>query len=263
MKIAFIKPNIGRLEHSLYVDEGRSYLVSELDLTQNLAYLQPAEVDYYTQPRRESEVSLVEVYARQAITGGEKAYGELNILSQVTGYHKIEWNTHQRLGTGLLDMPQNEFQTTGYWLMLGEEVIEVLRQGQQWNSDPNDYGPNWEIKRNAARDRDGYAVDFFRRPVRVAGGASQLRGGEVLRHVGLYGFRRTYLLKLAALEPSGRERELSLEQLRPMEHGCRIRVVETDYRIVGVDRPEDIEKAERLLIAESERLKQTEKEARP
>ncbi len=113
------------------------------------------------------------------------------------------------------------------------------------------------------RDRDGYAVDFFRRPVRVAGGASQLRGGEVLRHVGLYGFRRTYLLKLAALEPSGRERELSLEQLRPMEHGCRIRVVETDYRIVGVDRPEDIEKAERLLIAESERLKQTEKEARP
>jgi DEAD/DEAH box helicase domain-containing protein len=142
---------------AVYIHEGRSYLVSELDLTQNLAYLQPAEVDYYTQPRRESEVSLVDIFAQQPVTGGEKAYGELNIISQVTGYHKIEWNTHQRLGTGMLDMPQNEFQTTGYWLTLGEEIIQTLRDNQQWNSDPNRYGPNWEIKRNAARDRDGYA----------------------------------------------------------------------------------------------------------
>jgi DEAD/DEAH box helicase domain-containing protein len=149
---------------AVYIHEGRSYLVSELDLTQNLAYLQPAEVDYYTAPRRESEVSLVEVYARQAVTGGEKTYGELDIISQVTGYHKIEWNTHQRLGTGVLDMPKNEFQTTGYWLTLGEEIVEFLRENQQWNSDPNDYGPNWEIKRNAARDRDGYACRNCGRP---------------------------------------------------------------------------------------------------
>jgi len=109
------------------------------------------------------------------------------------------------------------------------------------------------------RDRDGYAVDFFRRP--PADSKVQLRGGETLRHVGLYAFRRAYLLELAAQEPARRERELSLEQLRPLEDGCRIRVIRTDYRIVGVDRPEDIEKAEKLLAAEAGRLTQPEKEA--
>ena len=128
-------------------------------------------------------------------------------------------------------------------------------------------------------DGEGYAADFFRRPGSgsglsvsttlpggpapaadadaesqgwSAGAASGTRGKEVLRHVGLYGFRRAYLLQLAAMEPTRREREMSLEQLRPLESGCRIRVIKTDYRIVGVDRPEDIAKAERLLLAEQE-----------
>ncbi|MEN8242797.1 MAG: DEAD/DEAH box helicase [Chloroflexota bacterium] len=140
---------------AVYMHEGRNYLVSDLDLAQNLAYLRPAQVDYYTQPRRDSEVSLVETYTTQPITGGQKAYGELNIISQVTGYQKIEWNTHQRVGIGNLEMPENEFQTTGYWLMLGEQIVEQLRESSQWNSAPNDYGPNWEIKRNSARQRDG------------------------------------------------------------------------------------------------------------
>jgi len=102
------------------------------------------------------------------------------------------------------------------------------------------------------RGGDGFALDFFRRP--EVDMASKAESGEILRHIGLYAFRRPYLLELAALEPTRRERDLNLEQLRPLENGCRIRVVETDERIVGVDRPEDIAKAERLLLAEKEAL---------
>jgi 3-deoxy-manno-octulosonate cytidylyltransferase (CMP-KDO synthetase) len=101
---------------------------------------------------------------------------------------------------------------------------------------------------------DGLAIDFFRRPAAGADGASGFPNAQILRHIGLYGFRRAYLLKLAAMEPTRRERDMSLEQLRPLENGCRIRVVPTDYRIVGVDRPEDIAIAERLLRAEKEAL---------
>jgi 3-deoxy-manno-octulosonate cytidylyltransferase (CMP-KDO synthetase) len=68
----------------------------------------------------------------------------------------------------------------------------------------------------------------------------------------LYAFRRRYLLELAGLEPTARERTLGLEQLRALEHGCRIKVVETRYHCVGVDRPEDLKKAEQLLAAEKE-----------
>jgi 3-deoxy-manno-octulosonate cytidylyltransferase (CMP-KDO synthetase) len=120
-------------------------------------------------------------------------------------------------------------------------------------------------------DTQGYAVDFFRQPMKddisesnvihMAGATSKPQSQKVLRHIGLYGFRRAYLLQLAALEPTGRERALGLEQLRPLKHGCRIKVIETDYRCLGVDRPEDIEKAERLLVAEAECMKQTEREA--
>ncbi|MEJ2757156.1 MAG: DUF1998 domain-containing protein [Anaerolineales bacterium] len=120
------------------------------------AYLVPAELDYYTQPRREQQVSLVNVFAQAPATGATKAYGELRITSQVTGYHKIEWHTHQRLGVGVLDMPIKEFETTGYWIGLDEHTVQVLRDQNLWNSDPNRYGPNWPQQRDAARQRDNY-----------------------------------------------------------------------------------------------------------
>ncbi len=142
---------------AVYMHEGQTYLVEELDLVQSLAYLRPAEVDYYTQPRRESEVALVQTFESANVAGGVKAYGELTITSKVTGYHKIEWHTHQRLGIGELEMPENQFETTGYWLALGESTVGALREQNLWNSDPNRYGANWTQQRDAARQRDSYA----------------------------------------------------------------------------------------------------------
>jgi 3-deoxy-manno-octulosonate cytidylyltransferase (CMP-KDO synthetase) len=65
--------------------------------------------------------------------------------------------------------------------------------------------------------------------------------------VGIYAFRAAFLQEFARL-PQGRlEREESLEQLRALEHGHGIRVVETGYRGFGVDTPEDLERAHALL----------------
>jgi 3-deoxy-manno-octulosonate cytidylyltransferase (CMP-KDO synthetase) len=99
-------------------------------------------------------------------------------------------------------------------------------------------------------DDEGYALDFSRRAsVGEAGGSPK---GSILKHVGLYAYRRSYLLGLASLEPTARERSLGLEQLRPLENGFRIKVVETEYVSHGVDRPEDLERAEMLLRAREE-----------
>jgi 3-deoxy-manno-octulosonate cytidylyltransferase (CMP-KDO synthetase) len=68
----------------------------------------------------------------------------------------------------------------------------------------------------------------------------------VLRHVGLYVYRRDFLLTLASLARTPLERIESLEQLRALEHGYRIRVVETPYTSVSVDTPEDLERVRRL-----------------
>jgi 3-deoxy-manno-octulosonate cytidylyltransferase (CMP-KDO synthetase) len=74
-------------------------------------------------------------------------------------------------------------------------------------------------------------------------------GGAVRRwaHQGLYGYRRATLLRLAALPPTPLERAESLEQLRALENGIRIRCVPTAHASIGIDTPEDLERAEALL----------------
>src|SRR5262245_46368591 len=73
------------------------------------------------------------------------------------------------------------------------------------------------------------------------------------KHIGLYGYRRTFLLKFATLAQTPLERTESLEQLRALEHGYRIQTVETQYDSVGVDTPEDLERVRRQLMAEPAR----------
>ena len=68
---------------------------------------------------------------------------------------------------------------------------------------------------------------------------------------GLYVQRREFLLKVAALEPTPLERAEALEQLRVLEHGFSIRMVETRHDSIGVDTPEDLERVRRLLTADA------------
>jgi 3-deoxy-manno-octulosonate cytidylyltransferase (CMP-KDO synthetase) len=97
-------------------------------------------------------------------------------------------------------------------------------------------------------DRGGYALYFSRAPIPHVLDAR--RGWPPFyKHVGLYAYRRSALLVLASLDRTPLERAESLEQLRALEHGIRIRAVETTYDSVGVDVPADLERVRRLLAA--------------
>lgn len=65
-------------------------------------------------------------------------------------------------------------------------------------------------------------------------------GYKVYKHVGIYAYRRSFLLKYAALQPTPLERAESLEQLRALENGYKIKVLESDFQGIGVDTPEDL-----------------------
>jgi 3-deoxy-manno-octulosonate cytidylyltransferase (CMP-KDO synthetase) len=97
-------------------------------------------------------------------------------------------------------------------------------------------------------DRGGFALYFSRAPIPHA---RDPRGGwpPLYKHVGLYAYRRSALLVLASLEPTPLERAEALEQLRALEHGIRVKAVETAYDSLGVDTPEDLEQVRRLLTA--------------
>ena len=70
-------------------------------------------------------------------------------------------------------------------------------------------------------------------------------------HIGLYVYRRETLLKLAASPAARLERAESLEQLRALANGIRIRVVETSHLAAGVDTPEDLERVRQLMLVSS------------
>lgn len=93
-------------------------------------------------------------------------------------------------------------------------------------------------------DRAGYALYFSRSTIPYR---RQAGGPRPLKHIGVYGYQRATLLRLAALPPSPLETSESLEQLRALENGIRIRVLETRHPVPGVDTPEDLERVERLL----------------
>ena len=61
-----------------------------------------------------------------------------------------------------------------------------------------------------------------------------------LKHIGIYGYKRDFLLDYAKMAPTAAEQTESLEQLRALENGHTIRVIITDKRFVGVDTPEDL-----------------------
>lgn len=68
-----------------------------------------------------------------------------------------------------------------------------------------------------------------------------------MKHVGIYAYRRQFLLDYAKMDPTPAEETESLEQLRALENGYAIRVIKTDKRFVGVDTPEDLERVNAIF----------------
>jgi 3-deoxy-manno-octulosonate cytidylyltransferase (CMP-KDO synthetase) len=100
-------------------------------------------------------------------------------------------------------------------------------------------------------DAAGDAIYFSRCPIpytRPDAAASGFRA-SYYKHIGLYVYRRNFLLEYSSLPVGPLEQAERLEQLRAIENGFRIRVVETEYESFGVDTPEDLERVARLMEA--------------
>jgi len=99
------------------------------------------------------------------------------------------------------------------------------------------------------RDLRGLALYFSKLPIpNDRTGGAQPR--PLLKHLGIYVFRRDFLLQYAVLAPTPLEKCEKLEQLRILEHGGKIMCVETDQDSIGVDSPDDLARAN-ALFAES------------
>lgn len=94
-------------------------------------------------------------------------------------------------------------------------------------------------------DQSGFALYFSRSPIPFP--RDKDAGAKYYRHIGVYAFRKQAILDFAALPMKSLEATEKLEQLRYLEFGKRIRMVETQHAGIGIDTAEDLEKARRML----------------
>jgi 3-deoxy-manno-octulosonate cytidylyltransferase (CMP-KDO synthetase) len=134
--------------------------------------------------------------------------------------------------------------------LLREEMIDELVQALQDEAIPmatlaarvNDI--NLLQDSNAVKvviDKKGFALYFSRSPLPFQA------SDYFLQHIGIYGYQKDFLLAFSQMKPTRLEKTENLEQLRALENGFKIKVIETPFLTIGVDSPQDIIKVENYL----------------
>lgn len=141
---------------AVYLHEAQTYYVESLDLEQGIATLSQTSTDYFTEPKSDTTIELLEKLSEESASAGVKAYGDLKVTTQVKGFRKVRWQTHETLGQAELDLPPSELVTTGYWIALADTAVEYLGKLGLWSNAPNSYGTAWSSIRKQVRERDDY-----------------------------------------------------------------------------------------------------------
>jgi 3-deoxy-manno-octulosonate cytidylyltransferase (CMP-KDO synthetase) len=104
-------------------------------------------------------------------------------------------------------------------------------------------------------DKNGYALYFsrFAIPYNRTNEKDASKRPVYYKHIGLYAFTKDFLFTFRSLPESSLEKAERLEQLRVLEYGYKIKVVETKFDTIGVDTPEDLKRAEEALLQEREK----------
>jgi DEAD/DEAH box helicase domain-containing protein len=129
-------------EKAIYLVEGTLYQVEKLDFEGRKAYVRRIECDYYTDAITYTKVTILEAFETSGLgtrdTGssdpqslipdplGVHAHGEVHVSSRVVGFKKIKFYTNENVGSGDLDLPEQQMHTTSYWLTVPQEIMAAL-----------------------------------------------------------------------------------------------------------------------------------------
>jgi DEAD/DEAH box helicase domain-containing protein len=109
-------------EKAIYIVEGALYQVERLDFEGRKAYVRAIDCDYYTDAITYTRVTIIDTFSEPAVA----AHGEVHVVSRVVGFKKIKFYTNENIGSGDLDLPEQQMHTTSYWLTLPASIMGVL-----------------------------------------------------------------------------------------------------------------------------------------
>jgi len=135
-------------EKAIYIVEGQLFQVDRLDFDGRKAYLTSVDCDYYTDAITYTKVTILDTFATSmtddrypiADESGQsqhatdigprpsaaKSHGEVHVVSRVVGFKKIKFYTNENVGSGELDLPEQQMHTSSYWLTIPADVMGTL-----------------------------------------------------------------------------------------------------------------------------------------
>jgi len=131
-------------EKAIYLVEGTLYQVEKLDFEGRKAYVRQIDCDYYTDAITYTKVTVLDTFLTGSGIGDpgsessrvpnpesrtpnpEKSHGEVHVSSRVVGFKKIKFYTNENVGSGELDLPEQQMHTTAYWLTVPRRVMAAL-----------------------------------------------------------------------------------------------------------------------------------------
>jgi DEAD/DEAH box helicase domain-containing protein len=119
-------------EKAIYLHGAQQYHVEHLDFKERKAYVKQVDVDYYTDAIRYPQVRVLEIAEQSRAKDSNpdipaaRSHGDVLVRSQVVGFKKIKFFTNENIGSGKLELPENEMHTTSYWITLERPLLESL-----------------------------------------------------------------------------------------------------------------------------------------
>jgi len=120
---------------AIYLHQGRSYEVRELDLENRRALVAPFDGDWYTQPKRETDTNIERLLDRREALGVTLSFGEVSVTETVLGYQRKRLSDHAQVDLVMLDLPQTSFSTQALWFELDGATLTGLVGGSPSNGD--------------------------------------------------------------------------------------------------------------------------------
>jgi DEAD/DEAH box helicase domain-containing protein len=125
---------------AIYLHQGRSYEVRELDLENRRALVAPFNGDWYTQPKRETDTTIERLLDRRETLGVTLSFGEVSVTETVLGYQRKRLSDHAQVDLVMLDLPQTSFSTQALWFELDAAALSGLRRAAPTGSEESEGG---------------------------------------------------------------------------------------------------------------------------
>ncbi len=115
---------------AIYLHQGESYFVRELDIEKHIAVVEPATVPYYTQTMEMTDIRVIQKIYDKECNGVRVSLGIVDVTNQVDGFKKKKHYTDEVVGEELLDLPPTRFITQSLWFDLPQKAVDTIEQGK-------------------------------------------------------------------------------------------------------------------------------------